>query len=35
MDYWKAPDVQLLLVVVPKYEPVVIFVLKVTTGQPI
>jgi hypothetical protein len=35
MDYWKAPHVQLLFVVIPKYEPVVIFVLKVATDKPI
>jgi hypothetical protein len=35
MQYWKAPHVQLLLVVVSKYEPAVIFVLKVATDQPI
>jgi hypothetical protein len=34
MDYWNAPHVQLLLVI-PKYEPIVIFVLKVATDQPI
>jgi hypothetical protein len=32
---WKAPHVQLLFVVVSKYEPVVIFVPKVATDQPI
>jgi hypothetical protein len=35
VDYWKAPQDQLLLFVVPKYEPVVIFVLKVATDKPI
>jgi hypothetical protein len=35
MDYWKAPDVQLLFIVAPKYEPVVFFVPKVATDQPI
>jgi hypothetical protein len=35
MDYWKAPDVYLLFVVVSKYEPVVIFVPKVAIDQPI
>jgi hypothetical protein len=35
MDYWKAPHIQLLFDVVPKYEPVVSFVSKVATDQPI
>jgi hypothetical protein len=35
MDCWKAPDVQLLFFVVPKYEPLVIFGIKVVTDQPI
>jgi hypothetical protein len=35
MDCWKAPHVHILLVVVPKYEPLVIFVPKVATDQPI
>jgi hypothetical protein len=35
MDYWKTPHVQLLFVVVPQYESVVIFVPKVATDQPI
>jgi hypothetical protein len=34
MDYLKAPHVQLLFFVVPKYEPVVIFVPKVAMINP-
>jgi hypothetical protein len=35
MDHWEAPDIQLLFVVVWKYERVAIFVPKVATDQPI
>jgi hypothetical protein len=33
MYYWKAPYIQLLFVVIPKYEPVAMFALKVTTDH--